>query len=157
MMSERTEGLAKELLKLKNESGVINPAQAVAWARSHKKSRLHAALDWDDTIAAERWRISQVRMLVAVHIVDQEGGRRFISLSIDRKHDGSNGYRSLDDITARPDLREIMLRDALAELDRVQGRYKKLTELQPVWEAADLARQKQEARRKQKQAERRAA
>ena len=43
-----------------------------------------------------------------------------MSLSIDRKHDGSNGYRPLADVVARPDLREIMLADALAELDRVQ-------------------------------------
>ena len=141
-MSDRTNAIADELLALKNETGVINPAAAVAWARENKKSTLHANLEWDDGIAGERWRVSQVRQLIAIHIVDPDGGRRFVSLSIDRRHDGSNGYRSLDDVVARPDLREIMLRDALLDLERIQERYKKLTELQPVWEAAEQTRQK---------------
>lgn len=141
-MSERTNAIADELLALKSESGVVNPAAAVEWARKNKKSTLHANLEWDNSIAGERWRVSQVRQLIAIHIVDAEGGRRFVSLSIDRKHDGSNGYRSLDDIVARPDLREIMLKDALAELERVQERYKKLTELQPVWEQAAVVRER---------------
>ncbi len=141
-MSDRTDGIATELLKLKNDSGVINPAEAVTWARTNRKSRLHAALEWDNDVAGERYRIWQVRSLISIHITDPDGGRRFVSLSIDRKHDGSNGYRSLEDIAARPDLREIMLKDALADLERVQARYSKLSELQPVWEQADAVRQK---------------
>lgn len=139
-MSDRTNALADELLGLKNANGVINPTEAVAWARKNKKSVLHANLEWDDGIAAERWRITQVRQLIAVHIIDADGGRQFVSLSIDRKHDGSNGYRSMEDVVARPDLREIMLKDALSELERIQERYKKLTELQPVWERAEEVR-----------------
>ena len=141
-MSERTDGIAGELLKLKNDNGVINPAGAVEWARTHKKSLLHASLEWDDAIAGERHRQWQVRQLISVHIVDAEGGRRFVSLSIDRKHDGSNGYRSLEDVVARPDLREVMLRDALADLERIQERYKKLTELEPVWQRAAEVRER---------------
>ena len=141
-MSDRTNALADELLALKSESGVINPAGAVEWARKHKQSTLHANLEWDDSIAGERWRVSQVRQLIAIHIVDSDGGRRFVSLSIDRKHDGSNGYRSLEDIVGRPDLREIMLKDALADLERMQERYSKLSELQPVWDAADETRKR---------------
>jgi len=141
-MSDRTDGIGAELLKLKNEDGIINPAAAVKWARRNTKSHLHAALEWDDDVAAERYRVWQVRALISVHIVDADGGRRFVSLSIDRKHDGSNGYRSLDDIVARQDLREIMLSDALADLERIQERYKKLTELEPVWQQADTVRER---------------
>jgi hypothetical protein len=139
-MSDRTDGIASELLKLKNEDGIINPAKVVDWARRNTKSHLHANLEWDDGVAAARYRVWQVRALISVHITDAEGGRRFVSLSIDRKHDGSNGYRSLEDVVARPDLREIMLKDALAELERMQERYKKLTELEPVWQQAEVVR-----------------
>lgn len=140
-MSERTDSVAAELLRLKNEDGIISPSAAVTWARKHTKSHLHASLEWDDEVAGERYRVWQVRALIAVHIVDAEGGRRFVSLSVDRKHDGSNGYRELGDVVARPDLREIMLSDALSELERIQARYNKLTELAPVWEQADAVRQ----------------
>lgn len=146
-MSERTDGIGAELLKLKNQDGIINPAEVVKWAKRNKSSRLHSQLEWDDEVAGERYRIWQVRALISVHIVDAEGGRRFVSLSTDRRHDGSNGYRSLEDIVARPDLREIMLKDALSELERIQERYKKLSELAPVWEQADQVRQ-QRSRRK---------
>ena len=139
-MSDRTDGIAVELLKLKNDNGVINPTEVVKWARTNKKSHLHGSLEWDDSVAGERWRLWQVRALISVHIVDADGGRRFVSLSIDRKHDGSNGYRPLDDIIGRPDLRAIMLRDALADLERIQARYAKLSELAPVWEQADQVR-----------------
>jgi hypothetical protein len=141
-MSDRTDGISVELLRLKNDNGVINPAEVVKWARRNKKSHIHAALEWNDDVAAERYRVWQVRALISVHIVDPEGGRRFVSLSIDRKHDGSNGYRAMDDVVARQDLREVMLADALADLERVQARYTKLTELEPVWAAAGSVRER---------------
>ena len=59
-MSDRTNAIADELLALKSETGVINPAAAVAWARENKKSMLHANLEWDDSVAGERWRVLQV-------------------------------------------------------------------------------------------------
>ena len=141
-MSDRTDSISKELLALKNDNGVINPTEVVRWAEGNPKSHLHASLEWDDGVAAERWRVSQVRQLIAVHIVEADGGRRFVSLSIDRRHDGSNGYRELADVIGQPNLREIMLHDALKELERIQERYKRLSELAPVWEAADQTRAK---------------
>jgi len=107
--------LAMELLALKNDNDLINPAEVVAWARRNHNSRLHGALEWDDDIAGEKWRISQVRSLIAIHVVDATGMRGLVSLSIDRTP-GNNGYRGLDDVVARPDLREILMQDALAEL-----------------------------------------
>ena len=141
-MSERSASISRELLKLRNANGVINPADVVAWAKTHTKSHLHAALEWDDEIAGERWRVQQVRQLIVLNIVDADGGRQFVSLSCDRKHDGSNGYRPLSDVIGRADLRDIMVQDALADLERMQQRYERLTELQSVWAEADRLRSK---------------
>ena len=145
-MSDRTDTIGAELLALKNADGVINPAKAVAWAKDNPESQLHNSLEWDDSVAGHRWRLWQIRSLISVHIVDSDGGRRFVSLTIDRKHDGSNGYRSLEDVVRRPDLREVMLADALAELERIQARYKRLAELAPVWEQADRVRGRRRVR-----------
>jgi hypothetical protein len=145
-MSARTDTIAAELLALRTAHGVINPVSVVQWARKNRKSRLHAQLDWDDGRAGEKYRIWQVRALIAVHVVDAGGGRRFVSLSVDRSHDGSNGYRSLDEIVGRPDLRDIMMSDALAELERVQLKYQRLSELQTVWEEADRVRKRRRTR-----------
>jgi hypothetical protein len=133
-MSERTESIAGELLKLRDKDGKISASAAVEWARRHPKSHLHAALQWDDEIAGEAHRTWQVRSLIAIHIVDTEGARRFVSLSIDR---GEGGYRQISDVMSRADLRKVMLDDALAELERMQKKYRHLQELETVWAARD--------------------
>jgi hypothetical protein len=133
-MSDRLDSLTDELTALRNANGLINPVEAVNWARRNRKSKLHAHLTWDDGIAGERYRVWQIRELISVHIVDNEGGRRFVSLSVDR---GTGGYRPIGEIIGRVDLREIMVADALADLERMQRRYEKLTELQTIWAAAD--------------------
>lgn len=146
-MSVRLDSLADELLALKNADGVINPTDVVRWARRNRRSHLHAHLTWDDEVAGERYRVWQIRELIGIHILDAEGSRRLVSLSIDR---AAGGYRPVADVIERPDLRDIMLSDALAELERVQRRYAQLTELQRVWEAAEgvKAGRKQRAPRK---------
>lgn len=136
-MSDRLDTLTDELLALRNTKGLINPAEAVHWARRNRKSRLHAHLTWDDEVAGERYRIWQIRELISVHIVDNDGGRRFVSLSVDR---GSGGYRTVEQVMGRVDLREIMVADALADLERMQRRYEKLPELQAVWAAAETVK-----------------
>jgi hypothetical protein len=138
--------IADELLALRNDNGVINPAHVVDWARENTASRLHASLEWDDTLAAERWRREQVRTLIAVHVVDADGSRKLVSLSIDRT--ASGGYRPLDEVMGQPSLREVMLKDALVDLDRVQKKYARLQELERVWLAASQVREGRASRRK---------
>ena len=133
-MSDRLDSIATELLALRTNQGVINPSEVVRWARDNTDSRLHAALTWDDEIAAERHRIWQVRSLISVHIVDVDGGRKFISLSIDRNGGHSGGYRPVSDVMEDDTLRDVMLKDAMAELERVRKRFEKLKELAAVWE-----------------------
>ena len=132
LMSDRTDSISSELMALKDDDGKINPSKVVKWARRNTRSQLHAALTWDDAVAGEKYRIWEVRSLIAVHIVDNDGGRRFVSLSIDR-HEG--GYRPIGEVLERVDLREVMLADALADLKRVEQRYKNLSELSEVWQA----------------------
>jgi len=132
-MSDRTDSISDELIKLRDDEGRINPAKAVKWARKNTKSHLHSALIWDDAVAGEQYRIWQIRTLIAVHITDSDGGRRFVSLSIDRTADG--GYRPIGEVLEKPDLRAVLLADALAELKRVESRYKFLQELSEVWQA----------------------
>jgi predicted DNA-binding protein with PD1-like motif len=133
-MSERTESIASELLKLRDKGGKISASGAVEWAAKNKKSHLHAALEWDDAIAGAAHRVWQVRSLIAVHVLDAEGARRFVSLSIDR---GEGGYRQISDVMSNADLRKIMIEDALGELQRMERKYKHLQELEVVWAARD--------------------
>lgn len=122
-----------ELMALQKEHRVLRPETVVEWARKNKKSAIHSAIEWDDTEAAHEYRLWQVRHLIAVNVVNVEGQRQILSLSIDRQNGG--GYRSIDNIMASPKMRSVLLSDALMELKRVQLKYGALKELAGVWTA----------------------
>jgi hypothetical protein len=123
--------LAKELRSLADKTGVIHPRAVLDWARKHKRSAIGKRLDWDDRSAAEKYRLQQIRYLIEIYVVDPYGGREFLSLSIDRPQGG--GYRPVGQIQSRPELREILLNDAVDDLERLQRLYRTLPELRPVW------------------------
>ena len=131
------ENVASELLRLER-GGLIQPKAAVEWSRAHPSSALHAELEWDDAIAGEQYRIQQVRQLIQVFVEPVHHTRQYVSLSIDRV--GGGGYRHINSVMNTPDLRTVLLQDALRELERMQERYQALTELDRVWAAADAAR-----------------
>lgn len=141
----RREGIASELLALQRNEMLV-PSEAVKWARSHPDSELHAALEWDDEVAGEQYRIQQVRQLVAIFISPQHNVRQYVSLSVDRVEGG--GYRTIESVMNAPDLRTIMLNDALHDLERVQAKYATLTELSKVWRVVEEVKKRPRGRPK---------
>lgn len=125
--------IQSELLALQERSkdGFLHASTVITWAKSHPKSALYAAIEWDDTKAADEYRLWQVRRLIQVHVVTEEGEPRLVSLSFDRPQGG--GYRAIDDILADRSLSQAMLNDALKELDRVRRKYERVKELVSVW------------------------
>ena len=55
------------------------------------------------------------------------------------------------DVLPRPDLRDIMLADALRELERMQAKYEHVSELASVWAEAERVRARQRARKPEKE------
>lgn len=52
-----------ELKRLESRAGTLTPESVIEAARNDK-SALHGYFDWDDTIAAHKWRIEQARTLI---------------------------------------------------------------------------------------------
>lgn len=123
-----------ELLALTTEDGFIQPRAAMNWARNNPESELHGQLEWDDSKAADEYRLHQVRRLISIHIRDDEGRRTTISLVQDRRADG--GYRPINRVLQNAELRAMALRQALRELKRWEQRYQHIKELAGVFEAA---------------------
>lgn len=140
-----------ELTALQQRDGLLRPEAAVAWAREHNQSALHGALEWNDTIAAEAHRLQQVRQLIALHVVNEKGIRAMVSLTIDRT--GAGGYRDIESVLATPDLREVLLADALAELERMRAKYESLVELAKVWDEIHRVQTAQRRRGRRKRGE----
>jgi hypothetical protein len=135
--------IENELLALMNSEGLIVPEVAETWAAKNRSSELAQELEWNNREAGRQYRINQIRqILVRLKISVDHGTRRFISLSIDRGNKRGGGYRDFNDIVQSKTLYEVLLADALSELQRMQEQYKRLKELEPVWKAAGKVREK---------------
>jgi hypothetical protein len=130
----------KDIAK-KNEQGLLMPEEVVESAR-RTSSPLHSYFDWNDTLAAKEWRLHQARRLINVcveYLGPEDGGqetRVFVSLREDR---AEGGYRPLAKVLKNPSLREILLQDALDEMNYFKSKFKDLKELAGVFEAMAAA------------------
>jgi hypothetical protein len=129
--------IQREIEALRNDEGLVRAETVVIWARGNPDSELHLHFEWDDAVAGEKYRIDQARQLIRIHVLTDEGDRKLVSLSIDRPSGG--GYRDLTDVLPSASMREIMLRDAIRELQRVRTKYARLNELADVYRAIDAA------------------
>ena len=132
----KTEQIAKEVEALRRADGLIVPEDVVFWAQQNPTSALHSQFEWDDSAAARAYRIAQARKVIAVCVLADDGGRKLVSLSIDRT---KGGYRNVEDVIANDELRRILVKDALAEFKRVRAKYEHVKELASVYEEIEKA------------------
>lgn len=107
------------------------PADIVAAARP-KTSALHNAFDWEDSVAANRWRLAQARGLVASVVTvrinplgEEVETRAFVSV----KGRESFAYQRIDQIFGDEHVRIQVLRRALDDLRAFRNRYQVLEDL----------------------------
>jgi hypothetical protein len=111
---------------------LLTPEQLVQSARI-KTSPFHDDFTWDDTEAADKWRLYQARQMLRVCVevvpVNQKDvpTRVFVSLTTDRKQDG--GYRIMTAVLSNKERRDQLLQDALAELRVFEMKYSQIEEL----------------------------
>lgn len=148
-MSDR---IKNELLAIQQASKdkMLHAANVVNWAKRNRRSALHRQFEWNNSKAAEAYRLWQARRLIQINIVLEDGSPVLVSLSFDRGKGG--GYRDVGDVVSSRDLSEIMLNDALAELQRVQARFARVRELTSVWQAVKRVKSKHVANRRLKKA-----
>ena len=129
---------AKELARIAAEhGGILFPADVVNAARS-PKNPLHNAFDWNDSEAAEKWRLEQARRLIRVQVIcipnQREPVQAYISLTPARAEEG--GYTPIKTILSDEKLYEQMKADAARELEIFSQKYARIEELNQVFEAA---------------------
>jgi len=109
-----------EIIRTEN-GGFLRPADVVNYARS-EDTALHEMFEWDNTKAAERYRLAQARSVIRVCVIVNENTsekiRAFVSLSSDRQ--AKNGYRAMAEVIDDEILKETMLNDALRDLQAFQ-------------------------------------
>jgi hypothetical protein len=130
----------KQEIESLQKNGIVYPADIIEFAKD-PETALHNRFDWDDTEAAQKWRLVQARNIIRVYVKVHKSThittRAFVSLSTDRKNGG--GYTAMAQVLSREDKHKQMLADALAELVIVRQKYAQLKELVDVFRAIDHA------------------
>lgn len=113
----------------------ITPQNILEKARN-KKSELHKCFEWDDSKAAEQYRLSQARQIIRLLVVSpvQEDITpiRIFQISSER-----NEYKENSFFVENQDEYRILLDRAKAELQAIKKRYSTLSELEEVFNAID--------------------
>lgn len=127
--------------------GQLRPIDVVNAARP-KASPLHSRFEWDNTKAAQEYRLWQARHLINVTVEYFGGeessftGRVFVSLTSDRG-DGA-GYRSMVSVMSDDQHRARLMQDALEEMDVFKRKYIRLKELADVFVAMSKVKRRRE-------------
>ena len=96
---------ADEIMEICEELESATPQQILEKARD-SNTELHKCFTWDDTEAAEKWRISEARAVVRnLKIIEQKPDKppEPTTIRVFYKTDNKNGYKPTKLILKKPD------------------------------------------------------
>ena len=115
----------------------FSPEQIVEAAKD-EASELHKCFTWDDTVAAERWRQHQARVLVAQLVVKTETtDREPVAVRGIASTAKRNEYKPVVKLIEAEQGYADLLARAINELKAFQQKYKAITELREIFAAID--------------------
>lgn len=120
--------VAEEIRQIGDE---VTPKQVLEAGRN-PDSELHKCFEWDDTKAAEKWRLEQagqvLRFLVIREVEEKPDN---VPVRTFYKND-NGGYKPSEIIFTKPDEYQKLLQTAWAELRSFKAKYARLQELSEI-------------------------
>ena len=116
------------------------PKQIVEVAKN-EDTELHKCFDWDNDVAAEKWRLEQARQVVRTLVIKREdpkeGEEHKPEIRFFHQTDNREGYKSVEFIVRNDDEYKKLLDQAYAELRAFKAKYHNLSELQEILDLID--------------------
>ena len=143
------ENVIEELHRIAKEHRGELKAEDVVEAAKPRSSVLHDRFEWNDSEAAQQYRLWQARQLIRVTVQMLGSGedavlsRVFVSLTTDRAEEGG-GYRVMTEVLADDEMRRQMLEDAMKEMKLFRTKYARLVELAKVFDEMERVIEKQQ-------------
>lgn len=136
--------VGKEVEKLEKKYGEVTARNFVDAARP-EKSPLHKLLEWDNTKAAEAWRIQQAGTIICCLSIQRENTpepvtvRAYMNVAdgADNPTRRTGSFINTQDAFSDKEKRSMILKVAVRELKELQQKYSNLQELAAVFEAID--------------------
>ena len=103
-----------------------------------ESTELHKCFEWDDTIAAEKWRKHTARLICcSLQVVVEKEEKEPVTYRLIQNDRSEQAYKPVT-MTVRNDAEyERLLKQAKLELKAFKERYKKITELETVIDEID--------------------
>jgi cell fate (sporulation/competence/biofilm development) regulator YlbF (YheA/YmcA/DUF963 family) len=140
-MAVSAETAGKELERVEHKHGKVTPELVLEESRS-KKAPLHKIFEWNDSVAAEKYRLTQAGQIInnLVVVLDEyeqhEPVRAFVNVNANApKKTGE--FINIVSAIQQEDTRAIVVANALRELQEFKKKYKQLTELSSVFAEID--------------------
>jgi hypothetical protein len=128
--------LGSTLERIQSSRGRWSALEVVNAARP-KNSPIHGLFEWNNSIAAERFRLAQARdhiaHLTVVVMTDKKETTMSVAFSIGR----GDGYTAAETVLSSDELRGQLLAQALSEARTWRNRYQFIKELAGVFAALD--------------------
>lgn len=125
--------IGKEL-EIIEQTQKLNSQAVLDYARVHPDSELYGAFEWDDSLAAEKYRISQASHIITnirVNIIyDKKRNTKPIRAFVQKGK--KQNYEPIEVFVKDTDKYHILLEKAYRELNDVKNRYADLTEIQDI-------------------------
>lgn len=130
--------VGKHFQKLEKKEGALTSQNVLESARS-EKSPIHSLFEWDDTKAAEQYRLKQAAQLICNLTVEIETDDKPIECRayMDVSEAKVGSFINVQSAFQSEESRDVVLRRALNELSAFKAKYKNLLELQDVFDVID--------------------
>lgn len=126
--------VAGEICENLEQNGGLTPARLVDVSRA-EDAPLHPLFEWNDGVAAEKYRETQAAQMIrflSVKTEQQEEVRAFVRVVDEKKQ-----YTNIETAISIPDYKEVLLEQAKREMICFTAKYRTLEALETVVSAMD--------------------
>lgn len=148
---EKAQIYGQELERIRKENGGVLTPQLVLNEAKDKNNLLHDYFEWDNTVAADKFRINLARHLINhIEIVIVSNGtekQQRAYLNVTKANENNDEevqrvYVTIEKALSEPELRKQVLANALREAEFWKEKYHDYKELSEVFLAIDKTKKK---------------
>lgn len=127
--------LRAELVAIREERGKLTPVIVLEEARDPEHP-LHSRFEWDDSVAAEKYRLTQARVLISLvrsAFISSSGEERTVrEFHAVRAADADEyAYEPIEEVLADPFKRKLVMQEMQRQVAELVARYESFNEF---WE-----------------------
>ena len=116
--------------------GKFTPMEVLEKAKD-ETTELHKCFEWNDSIAAEKYRLEQAKNIIRMLVYEKETKEQAV-VRYYAKTETKHVYQPTKQFLVQEDEYQGLLRRALAELEAFKNKYHTLTELENIFEAMEI-------------------